>query len=90
VPLGGPKKWCRPRSIRRSKARRSVRYRWANHASPCARKIAAVIASASRLYSAITAVLGLEAVLVPHREVAVPHEVIAGKVEEGLGEEVEE
>ena len=43
MPLGGPKKWCRPRSIRRSKARRSVRYRWANHASPCARKIAAVM-----------------------------------------------
>src|SRR5256885_12647107 len=38
----------------------------------------------------LVAVLDLEALLVPRREVAVPQEVIAGKVEEGLGEEVED
>ena len=35
------------------------------------------------------AVLDLEALLVPRREVPVPQEVIARQVEEGLGEEVE-
>src|SRR5438552_6484609 len=34
----------------------------------------------------LVAALNLEALLVPHRKVPVPHEVIAGKVEEGLGE----
>ena len=38
----------------------------------------------------LVAVLDLEALLVPLREVAVVHEVIAGQVEEGLGEEVED
>ena len=38
----------------------------------------------------LVAALNLEALLVPHREVPVPHEVIAGKVEEGLGEEIED
>src|SRR6266478_2378011 len=38
----------------------------------------------------LLAVLDLEALLVPHREVPVPHEVIAGQVEEGLGEEIED
>src|SRR6266516_610890 len=38
----------------------------------------------------LVAVLDLEALLVLRREVAVPQEVIAGKVEEGLGEEVED
>src|SRR5207245_70649 len=35
-------------------------------------------------------VLDLEALLVPLREVSVPHEVIAGQVEEGLSEEIED
>src|SRR5207245_10258105 len=34
--------------------------------------------------------LDLEALLVARREVPVPHELIAGKVEEGLGEEIED
>ena len=38
----------------------------------------------------LVAVLDLEALLVPLREGAVPQEVIAGKVEEGLGKEVED
>src|SRR2546426_995125 len=38
----------------------------------------------------VVAVLDLEARLVPRREVAVAHEVIAGQVEKGLGEEVED
>ena len=38
----------------------------------------------------VVAVLDLEALLVPLREGAVPQEVIAGKVEEGLGNEVED
>src|SRR5437870_411322 len=36
----------------------------------------------------LVAVLDLEALLVARREVPVPHELIAGKVEEGLGEEI--
>ena len=35
----------------------------------------------------LVAVLDLEARLVPRREVPIPHEVVAGEVEEGLGEE---
>src|SRR5205807_7695750 len=38
----------------------------------------------------LVTVLDLEALLVPRREGAVPQEVIARKVEEGLGEEIED
>ena len=38
----------------------------------------------------VVGALDLEALRVPRREVPVPHELIAGEVEEGLGEEVED